>query len=182
MKLVITETQFDNLNDSLNLKKTFFKYWDRFGGKIDDNFYNLFGFKNKKLDNINEYDVRSYLREWLGHEKSIEITKELILNNPHNVGENFICGGYNFNFYLEIESYSDDLFYVNVLADVKDPEATVDLIMVGGETYQLKDAIDSDDFGWEIETEIEECVYDYISENIINKTGVEVSINSSLYK
>jgi len=49
------------------------------------------------------------------------------------------------------------------------------------EKARLQKAIDDEEIGYEIESEIEDCVRDYL-EQITNKTGVNVTIFSSLYK
>jgi hypothetical protein len=67
-----------------------------------------------------------------------------------------------------------------VLVDAEDPNAEVNIMT--GETFQLQKAIDDEEMGYEIETEIEDCVRDYLEQMILNKTGVNVTIFSSLYK
>jgi len=95
-----------------------------------------------------------------------------------------MCGGYNFDFDLKMakeindgrEELSVSEIYVNVYVDAKNPNASVSLIMIGGEEHQLYDALKNEDYGWEVENEIQECILDYIENEITNKTGVPVTI------
>ena len=46
--------------------------------------------------------------------------------------------------------------------------------MVGGETMNLKDAVENEEYGWEIQNEIYECIDDFLKDNITNTFGVIV--------
>jgi len=177
MKLILTENQFSNL---MSTKKAFFKYWDKFGPGINETILKLFSHSTSQHPYGNIGSVRSYLREWLGAENAFNQTKDLILKNPHNIGDDFKCGGYNFNFDLDIYDYrTDDDFsdiLVNVTVHTSEPNAKVSLVMIGGEEYQLEDALNNEDYGWVIENEIQECIIDYFGEKITNKTGVGLTI------
>jgi len=180
MKLVLTESQVKTIQENLQHRKMFQKYWERFGPGVDENFLNLFGFKRGNLDGTNINNVYAHLREFLGYENAMKMTEELILKNPHKIGDGgMVCGGYDFKFELSINDIEDVNIYVDVLVDAEDPNAEVNIVT--GETFQLQKAIDDEEIGYEIESEIEDCVRDYL-EQITNKTGVNVTIFSSLYK
>lgn len=182
MELKITEQQYNKLNNSLSLKKAAFKYWDKFGGKIDYNFLMLFGFKNNhmKVEGLTINDMRRFLVEWRGYDKSINLTKELLEKNPHHVGGQNWAGGYNFSFNCKNITIDEYQIYVEVMVDLTN--ATVDLIMVGGDVLDLEDAINDSGIGYEIEGEVEDCVTEYMFENVIDVTGINVTISSVLYE
>jgi len=52
MKLVLTESQVKTIQENLQHRKMFQKYWERFGPGVDENFLNLFGFKRGNLDGM----------------------------------------------------------------------------------------------------------------------------------
>ena len=157
-------------------KKMFFKYWDKFGGSVDENFFKLFGFKYNKLDNVNQSEVYRYLAEWMGEEKAFEKFKTLIEENPHTIND---CGGYNFEYELDIDEF--DQSTLNVFLNVKVlAGGTVELIMVGGDTLDISDAIRDEEIGFEIESEIQECIYDDIM-NFTNQTGITAVIMRITY-
>jgi hypothetical protein len=56
------------------------------------------------------------------------------------------------------------------------------LIMTDGTIHKLKDARDDEEYGWEIENEIEDCIYDYLSEQIENTTGFSFVVGRINYK
>lgn len=181
MKLIVNEAQLDKImGGGASIKKLLFKYWDKFGGNINDNMLKMFGFKNNRLGDVFLVDIRRFLIEWRGEEKSLEYAKEIISNNPHKIGNEFICGGYDFEFSMKINSIPDNnMIYVDVFVNSSSPNATVDMIMVGGETYQLSDAMKNEDYGWEVENEVDECIYDYIESKVINETGIDVVVNKT---
>ena len=157
-------------------KKMFFKYWDKFGGSVDENFFKLFGFKYNKLDNVNQSEVYRYLAEWMGEEKAFEKLKTLIEENPHTIND---CGGYNFEYELDIDEF--DQSTLNVFLNVKVlAGGTVELIMVGGDILDISDAIRDKEIGFEIESEIQECIYDDII-NFTNQTGITAVIMRITY-
>lgn len=157
-------------------KKMFFKYWDKFGGSVDENFFKLFGFKYNKLDNVNQSEVYRYLAEWMGEEKAFEKFKTLIEENPHTIND---CGGYNFEYELDIDEF--DQSTLNVFLNVKVlAGGTVELIMVGGDILDISDAIRDEEIGFEIESEIQECIYDDII-NFTNQTGITAVIMRITY-
>ena len=43
MKIILTEEQFDEVVEIETYKKKFFKYWDKFGPKYDNQMLKLFG-------------------------------------------------------------------------------------------------------------------------------------------
>jgi hypothetical protein len=53
--------------------------------------------------------------------------------------------------------------------------------MTDGTIHKIKDAR-NEEFGWEIENEVEDCIHDYISKNLEDKTGVPFVFEKLTYK
>jgi len=162
MKIILTEDQFDEVVEIGTYKGKFFKYWDKFGPKYDDKMLKLFGLSRGTIPTGIVY---SWLREYLGTDSEKEI-KEFLNKKVHTIDN---CGGYDFTF--TINEYEKDNHQIEITLTVDDIDGTVDLIMTGGGEHTLNDAMASYEYGWEIENEIEECLWDYMVENVENKTG-----------
>ena len=115
--------------------------------------------------------------------KERNITKEqlaYLMDTSIEVVNEWLRGGYNFDFDVnitEVETLHKSIMasgtiVVGVTPDLEN--GTVNLIMTGGETKKLKDAIEDEDYGWEIETEISECIDDFFKENITNTFGITI--------
>jgi hypothetical protein len=163
MKFLITESKYKN---------TMFKFWDKFGGKVDKLFIGAFGLDNSNND-ITYEDAYKYLIEWRGIEESKEFAKTLLLRNPHHINE---YGGYDFFFEVTdikkwgVEDDEEPFVTVKVKVDGLGGEVT----LVAGETYNLLDALSDADSGWEIEDEINWGINDYFKEKITSETGIKV--------
>lgn len=172
MNILINEQQYDNLTNTIRYKKMFFKYWDKFGGVADDNFFKLFGFSKGRVENISKNDAYRFLVEWMGPEKAYKKFKSLVDENPHKIRN---CGGYNFDYEMEVDEY--DQSSQNVYLNVKVlPGGTVNLIMVGGDVMDIEDAVKDDEIGYEIQQEIQDCIYENI-DVFTSNTGVTSVIN-----
>ena len=168
MKLIITESKYKNI---------IFKYFDKFGGEIDNQFINMF-----KLDDrtgMVSYDqAYKYLIEWRGEEESKELAKTLLLQNPHHVDD---FGGYNFFFeVVDIDNWGLDDSKSNVVVKIKvdDLDGTVD---INGENRTLEDALDDDDYGWDVDYEVNWGIDEYFKENITSKTGIKIIFDRPKY-
>jgi hypothetical protein len=56
---------------------------------------------------------------------------------------------------------------------VNDKRGRVALIFQDGQLWNLKDARNNEDFGWEIDGEIQDCLYEYFLLNLSDKTGFD---------
>lgn len=174
MKFLVKESSAHSVEQ---YRKVFFKLWDKKGPKIDEDILKLLGFKYGQAEGgrVRMSHVYNFLIEYLGESKAVSLTKELLLKNPHKITPKGLSG-YDFEFnvskIIEIDRYGVS---VNVLVD--DITGKVTLTMTGGETLYLKTALKNEDFGWEIENEIGETIYDYFVENITYKTGITVVTN-----
>lgn len=161
MKFLITESKYKN---------TMFKFWDKFGGQVDELFIGAFGLDNPNND-ITYDQAYKNLIEWRGEEESKELTKTLLLQNPHHI-DNY--GTYDFFFEVtDIKNWELDNDEPNVIVDVKinllDGEVTI-----SGETFKLDEALNNEDYGWEVADEINWGINDYFKENITPKTGINI--------
>lgn len=142
------------------------------GGDINEDFISFFG-----LDNRGEltYDqAYKYLIEWRGEEESKEFAKTLLLQNPHHIDD---YGGYDFFFeVIDIDNWRLDEGNVVVTVKVNDLSGTV--TVSNGENRTLEDALNDDDYGWEISDEVQWGINDYFKENITSKTGIKVIFDS----
>jgi len=161
MKLIITESKHKNI---------IFKFFDKMGGDINEDFISFFG-----LDNRGEltYDqAYKYLIEWRGEEESKELAKTLLLQNPHHIND---FGGYDFFFEVtDIKKWglNDDAPFVTVKVKVADLCGEVTLF--DGNTYNLSEELKDEEHGWEIGDEVNWGINDYFKEKITSKTGIKV--------
>ena len=182
MKIIITETQEENLKVYEGYKKMFFKYWDKFGPGYDKSLLKLFGSNNYGVivgewGKIHKNNVEDFLREWWGDDKAIKKSKELLFNNPHKIS-NGECGGYDFEFTVDSAKIDGDLFCGITIDDVN---GKVQLIMTDNSILTLKDALNNEDYGWEVNNECEDCIWEYLYKLITEKTGVRIVISKQRY-
>jgi hypothetical protein len=180
MKIKITEDQLDKVKEQESYKKMLFKYWDKVGPGLTDTMTKLFGFQYhgglKNQTGIRMVDVQRWLTEYLGVDKAQEIAMEFFNKKEHTINK---CGGYEFNF--TIDNVEDDGAQFIVTVTVDDINGTV-ILLEDGTLHKLEEARNSDDYGWEIESEIEDCIHEYISDNVEDKTGISFVMDSINYK
>jgi hypothetical protein len=167
MKFILTESKYRNILS---------RYWDKTGGKVDKTFISLFG-----LDNNSDltYDqAYKYLIEWRGEKQSKELAKTLLLKNPHHIDD---FGGYDFFFEVtDIRNWRLNDKEPNVVVKVKvdDLGGSVD---ISGENKTLEDALDNDDYGWEVDDEVNWGINDYFKDNITSQTGIQIIFDRPKY-
>ena len=168
MKIIITESHYKN---------TIFKFFDKFGGEIDTFFIDTF--RVDRSDPIVNYDqAYKYLIEWRGEEESKELAKTLLLQNPHHV-DNF--GSYDFFFEVtDIKNWRLNEDEPNVVVKVKVDDLGGHLD-IDGDHKTLEDALDNDDYGWEIDDEVNWGVNDYFKDNITSQTGINIIFDRPKY-
>ena len=162
MKFVLTESK---------IKSVIFKFFDRMGGEISNEFNTFFDIdsQNRKLSIDDAY---KYLIEWRGQEESKELAKTLLLQNPHHIDD---YGGYDFFFEVtDIKKWgvNDDEPFVTVKVKVDDLGGDVSLF--DGNTYTLSDALKNEEYGWEVEDEVNWGIDTYFKKKITLKTGIKV--------
>lgn len=181
MKIRITEDQLDKVKEQESYKRMLFKYWDKVGPGITDNIPKLFGIGfntgHKNNTNIAMSDIQRWLTEYLGVDRAQEIAMEFFDKKEHTIND---CGGYEFNFHIDNVEDDGSQFIVSVTVD--DINGTVILVMVDGTIHKIREMRDDPDFGWEVENEIEECIYEYIMKNIEDKTGISFTMEYVKFK
>lgn len=147
------------------------------GGEVDSNFINMF-----KLDGMNgmvSYDqAYKYLIQWRGEEESKELAKTLLLQNPHHIDD---YGGYNFFFEVtDIKNWRLNEDEPNVVVKVKvdDLGGHVD---INGNHMSLENALDNEDYGWEIDDEVNWGIDKYFKEKITSQTGINIIFDRPKY-
>jgi hypothetical protein len=128
-----------------------------------------------RLDSNNSiltYDeAYKYLIEWRGIEESKNLANTILLQNPHHIDE---YGGYDFFFEVtDIKKWglNDDEPFVTVKVKVDDLAGSVD---IGGDHKTLEDALDNEDYGWEVGDEVIWGINNYFKKKITSKTGIKV--------
>jgi hypothetical protein len=148
------------------------------GGKVDDNFISMFG-----LDDVNNYftynQAYKYLIEWRGEKESKELAKSLLLQNPHHIDD---FGGYDFFFEVtDIRNWELNDDEPNVVVKVKVDDLGGSVTLMDGEDKTLEDALDNDDYGWEIESEVDWALNGYFKDNITAQTGIKIIYDAPKY-
>ena len=164
-----------------NLKKSLFTLWEEKGVSVDDSIYRYFGLD---VDSSSDYDLIRRLKvEFLGgfRNASMEVLKKLRLNQPRTI----VDGGYRFTLIPRSMVIADsDTKDVNkepynvvweVECDI--PKGSVDLHLMG-KRYTLESLFSKKTFDeegedsyddvenllYEIENEITDTLYEYLSE------------------
>jgi hypothetical protein len=164
MKIIITESQYENVAN--RFKRILFKFWDVNGPTLSRQMYKLIGIDSHHTFKLHPYFLE-YLVEWFGgEEKFIEHIKQ-------NEGKDYHVqyGGYNFDIILD-EITLDEF---NVYLDVRvKPGGTVTLIFDEKQpTVTIDDALANDNYGWEINNEIQETIFDTF-QKYFNDLGIEI--------
>lgn len=179
MIFLITESQVDKL------KKSVFKYWDMNGGSLDlvTKFLGIkFGGLDVGGNTIFPHNIAEWLIEWNGMDNIKKIMDEIFTNDyrPHKIDN---CGSYIFEF--EVFDYQIREAEEDVLLGLKInvSQGSVDLMWMeeGEGNTNLGDAIEMTDIGWEVQSEVKECIYDYFGDKIRDKTGFDVVIEDVDY-
>lgn len=180
MQIRITESQLSRLEDSRKMKKMIFKYWDITKPGLSSELFKLFS-----LDNRNNFDfniLRHWLIEYLGVDNVKKNISKYLNNKTFGIHE---CGGYNFEFTVDKYSFIDGEYgdtELELVITIDDVNGTVALIMIDGEILNLRDAINNEEFGWEIRNETEDCILDFLDKNILEKYGVRSTLRKSSFK
>jgi hypothetical protein len=169
MKLILTESKYKNI---------LFRYWDKTGGKVDKTFISLFGIDNGDSD-ITYDQAYKYLIEWRGEKQSKELAKTLLLQNPHHIDD---FGGYDFFFEVtDIRNWELNDDEPNVVVKVKVDDLGGSVTLMDGEDKTLEDALDNDDYGWEIESEVDWALNGYFKDKITAQTGIKIIYDAPKY-
>ena len=169
MKLIITESKYKNILS---------RYWDKTGGKVDKTFISLFGLDDNNND-ITYDQAYKYLIQWRGEKESKELAKSLLLQNPHHIDD---FGGYDFFFEVtDIRNWELNDDEPNVVVKVKVDDLSGSVTLMDGDDKTLEDALDNDDYGWEIEGEVDWALNGYFKDNITSQTGIKIIYDAPKY-
>jgi hypothetical protein len=120
---------------------------------------------------VRDSDLSELFIQYLGEDELIErldnITNKYSTWSPINS-----CGTYEFDFVLRTFEIDYDELTVNIYINVKLDGSVV----IDGEYMSLKDALDNEDYGWEVNNEIKDCVYEKIYEVVKDETSLYTSI------
>ena len=168
MKFILTESKYRKILNS---------YFDKFGGKIDNDFISMFKV-GEPAGMFDFEDAYKYLIEWRGEEESKELAKSLLLQNPHHI---LGFGGYDFFFEVtDIDNWDLDYRDPRVVVKVKVDDLGGTVNLVSGQS-NLSDALSDEIYGWEINDEVNWGINDYFKEIVMTKTGINVIFEDAKY-
>ena len=163
MRIRITEDQLDKIKEQESYKKMLFKYWDKFGSGITNTMLKLFGIDYRGWE---IRDVHRLLTEYLGVNKAREIAMEFFHKKKHTIDD---CGSYKFDFTIDNVEVDGTKFIVTLTVDDINGKVT---LITDNNTYPLIDLLEDSNLWWEIESELQDCVHQYIEKNVEDKTGL----------
>ena len=179
MKYIISESQYRKMNNDVSsdtLKKVSTNWFKKQISRGEDPHIDgslLMFLGSKPMDSTFVYIMDS-IENFLGPETSYKVglkrsKKTFDTNNYPD-----ITGGYSFKFNLNLEEFDGTqyLFNVNVL-----PDAEVTLVMTDDTTHKIKDIINHEDIGWEIESEMNDVIDGIMIREICFYTGFFTTIN-----
>lgn len=114
------------------------------------------------------------LRNFLGREQSVKLTEELLQQTFKTDRYNF-SGGYSFEFKVTPIDQEEGQMWVEVHIL---PGGVVDLLLTGNGITDLKEALNDQSIGFEIESEVKEIIDEIFTEEITYKTGVSVDFET----
>ena len=116
-----------------------------------------------------------YLSELSTRTKLVPCNEEFLNKNPHHIGD---CGGYDFEF--DVWEYNIDGNHIEITLLINDSRGTVVLMDDGG-LMNLFDARTNDEFGWEVENEIQDCLSENLAVYLEEKLGYSFVFDNILY-
>lgn len=175
MKYLISEEQNRLLNEALEqpnfeklTKKLFEKQVSR--GERPHIDKTILSFFNIDVWSREFVTMTRMLRNFLGNEQSVKLTEKLLQQTFKTDRYNF-SGGYSFDFKAKPIDQDDGQMWVEVYIL---PGGVVDLLLTGNGITDLKEALNDQSIGWEIENEVKEIIDEVFTEEITYKTGVSV--------
>jgi len=176
MKYIISEGQYENLIENYNPDTVKIISHIRFKRQIengDDPHIDKPLMTNLKIkyNQGQYYQLLRVLKNFLG-DSALPVAIKKTSKTYNTVDYPNLTGGYDFSFNIDIKSEEDYNLYLNI--EVL-PNGTVYLFVAETE-LDLSDAIRDEDIAWEIESEIEQLVYDILSLEVSNYTGYQCTI------
>jgi hypothetical protein len=179
MKIIITEKQYKILesqqDDERVVRNALHTIWqdelDSTGEiDFDTKIANYIGYK--RIGHVHEI-YRDFLGGW---DKMVEKSFELMDRTFDTMDYDF-SGGYDFRFTVKGNNDYEEgnILYVNSQIE---SDGKVELIMTDGGNISLGEALASDDYGWEIESEIRSVIEDILYKEVTKKTGILIEVNN----
>ena len=166
----LTETIFDEMDGIKAIKK----YWKSKLNKGEDITFNK---DELEYFSITEFSPKLYAQEVFydligGHDYTDKFIKTL-LNKTFSTKyfSDRIVGGYDFEWVITHFEYQDFRYF---LYGKTFPNGTV--TMMNGRYLPLHEALENEDFGWEIQNEVNDVVQDCMKEIITTKTGAHIKV------
>jgi hypothetical protein len=151
-------------------KKLFFKYWDTAGPGYDRSFKNFF---ETAKNGIRDSDIEYMLFEYIGKDKAIKEVREFLSKEHHIKPSNH--SSYDFTFTTKIKSdHNENNFLVDCKVDTKNGTVNIQ----GDDQMSIDEALSNEDYGWEVEGEVVDCINEYFDEEIRTKIGIRISVGS----
>jgi hypothetical protein len=170
MKVIVTENMINDIGD--NLKKVLIKHWEKQEyPTYDRHLLKMFHMYNDGI-------AGNLFRDVIGNDEVKRRTKN-VLEKYMGTKTHISCGGYEFDFTVvgwETEQYSDITYLIiNCVVDTKN--GTVVLVMTDDDRrHNLNRALANDDYGWEIEGEVTDCISDLLYPEINHETAYNTII------
>jgi hypothetical protein len=178
MKIIITESQMkmvvENSKTPTRISDILISMWNEqtkeYGyPTFDEDVLKYLGID--KWTDINDY--AEFFNDYIGGEKkTMEIIDELSNSNfsTRDFPERLV-GGYDFDWAI-IDVYNqDDVYKLDCQASKRGS-----VTLMNGRHMSLKDAINDDEMGWEIQSEISNVIQDCLNELIYPRTGIKVDV------
>ena len=178
MKIVITESQMRMVIESSNKptrkSEILKKMWDKQTKEkgyptFDEDILGYFGID--RWTDIRDYG--EFFNDYIGgEEKTMEIIDNLSINNfsTKDFPEMFV-GGYDFDWRITNVYIKDDVYKIE--CQVSDGGSVT---IMDGRHLSLEDAVNDDDFGFEIEGEVSGVIQDCLNSLIYPRTGIMVNV------
>lgn len=152
------------------LKTLCYKIWSKYGDNFSyEEMDQLLNFPGPMRKLFGHWKI-----DWRGNKESEDLVHEYV-DKKNSKPIHIENGGYDFYYNITNIDVSSETYEVIIQCKV-DLSGYVTLIMTTNEKVKLSDAINNDDYGWEIKIEIQDCIYDDLSDYIVNKLGYGLSI------
>jgi hypothetical protein len=178
MKILITESQMkmviENSQKTTRVTDILIDMWDKQTKEdghptFDEDVLRYFGIE-RWTDIV---DYAEFFNNYIGGEqKTMEIIDE-ISNSIFSTTDfpERLVGGYNFDWSIINVYNQDDVFKLDCQASKRGSVTLMD-----GRHMSLKDAINDDEVGWEVQSEISDVIQDCLNELIYPRTGIKVDV------
>ena len=147
MKVIINEN---------NVKGILLKLWEK-NPYLDPTLLKMFGLSANSLSVVEEF------QKFLGDEEIEKRLYDIIkLRTDFEITD---CGNYKFKFQIRDWSVKDGEIRIKCWLDSENGSVVL-IHDENGEERSLDDVLHNDDYGWEIRQEVEDCIGDWINDNI----------------